>query len=63
MTYIFTCDGFCEETHEGRPALMGEFSEPWFKSTEAGGEVAELYDPGDIVTLCGPCTVRLLLRS
>lgn len=64
MTYIFTCDGWCGSVHHDRPALMSEFNESWFKSTRAGGELeAAGFSPGDVVTLCGACTERLLVAE
>jgi len=65
MTYTFECDGWCDDdVHTERPALMGEFNEGWFNSSRAGGFLDEAgYDPGDIVTLCGDCTHRLLCET
>lgn len=63
MTYIYDCDGWCnddENPHHDRPALMCEFNERWFKSSSQAGQIAEEYDPGDVVTLCGDCVLRLL---
>lgn len=61
MTYTYQCDDCGAEGLESPPALMGEFSESWFKTTPEGGHVSELgFDPGDIVTLCGDCTLDLL---
>lgn len=64
MTYTFVCDGWCQAHHDDRPALMGEFNEAWFKSTPEGGHLSDQgLSPGDIVTLCGSCTSRLLLET
>jgi hypothetical protein len=62
MTYIFECDGWCEDIEtEGPPALTGEFSERWFKTSPHADALKALgFGPGDLVTLCGPCTRRLL---
>lgn len=63
MTYIFECDGFCNEgPQNSQPALTAEFSERWFKTTKYGDHLKDQgYEPGDLVTLCGECTRRLLL--
>ncbi|MFC4549395.1 MULTISPECIES: hypothetical protein [Halorussus] len=62
MTYIYECDGFCDEGPQDRPALTAEFSEQWFKTTTYGDHLKEHgYEPGDLVTLCGECTRQLLL--
>lgn len=64
MTYVYNCDGYCgddEQRHDERPALTAEFNEEWFRTTLDGGHVANEYDEGDLITLCGPCTRRLLL--
>lgn len=64
MPYVYNCDGYCgadEQRHNDRPALTAEFNEQWFKTAEEAGLVANEYDPGDLVTLCGPCTRQLLL--
>lgn len=66
MPYVYQCDGFCDpdEVKQGRPAITGEFNEQWFQSSSAGGQVAGAnYDAGDLVTLCGPCVLQLLLES
>lgn len=61
MTYTYTCDKCEEPGLASPPALMGEFSERWFKTTPEGGFVSDLgFEQGDIVTFCGPCTVKLL---
>jgi len=65
MTYIYDCDGWCgESVHDERPALTGEFNEEFYKATRQGGEISEAgFDLGDLVTLCGDCTYRLLLEE
>lgn len=61
MTYTYQCDHCGEDALESPPALMGEFSESWFKSSPEGGHLADLgFRPGDIVTFCGGCTLELL---
>lgn len=66
MTYIYDCDGWCDtedSVHDERPAITAEFNEEFYKSTQIGGELHEAgFDLGDLVTLCGPCTRRLLLK-
>lgn len=64
MPYTYECDGYCPEDqlhHDERPALTAEFNEQWFKTTPEAGHVANEYGEGDLITLCGPCTERLLL--
>lgn len=65
MTYIYECDGFCnEQRFEGRPALTAEFNEDWYNSTPHGDQLHQAdYEPGDLVTLCPDCTQRLLLED
>lgn len=65
MTYIYECDGWCDgDVHDDRPALTGEFSEEFMKSTELGGEISSLgYNATDLVTLCPDCLHRLLVRE
>lgn len=64
MTYTFECD-YCHETGlESPPAIMGEFSEEWFKSSIEGGTLADHdYDPSMIVTICGTCTLEILAST
>jgi len=63
MTYIYECDGFCNEgSFDGRPALTAEFNEDWYDSTPYGDQLRRQgYEPGDLVTLCPECTRKLLL--
>lgn len=64
MTYTYTCDWCGESSPDSPPALMCEFNERWFKSTPEGGYLADHnFDPGVIVTLCGSCTVDLLITN
>lgn len=61
MTYDYSCDGWCDDSYPSPPALMGEFSERWFNTTKEAGRIADHgFDSGDIITLCGSCTERLL---
>lgn len=63
MVYVYECDGWCdgEVYTEDPPALTCEFSERWFKTSPHGDALRALgYTPGDLVTLCGDCTHRLL---
>ena len=64
MTYIYECDGWCDGIEKTEPpALTGEFSERFFKTSAAADELKrEGYTPGDLVTLCGGCTARLLTK-
>lgn len=64
MTYTYTCDGWCDgDHHEERPAITAEFNQEWFRTTVEAGRVAQEYDEGELVTLCGPCTERLLIKE
>lgn len=64
MPYIYTCDAWCDETFEDRPALTAEFNEHWYNSTPSGDQLRQQgYEPGDLVTICPDCTRRLLLEA
>jgi len=58
MGYTFTCDS-CGGRHDHAPPLMGEFRETFLKT--APTVFADLYDPGETVTLCELCCEKLLL--
>lgn len=64
MTYVYECDGWCDsDVHDERPALTGEFNEEFYKTSPIGGYLSEQgYGMGDLVTLCGPCVERLLIK-
>lgn len=64
MPYVYNCDGYCEsddQRHDERPALTAEFNEEWFRTSQDAGPVASEYDEGDLITLCGACSKRLLV--
>lgn len=59
MGYEFTCDD-CGHPGEA-PALMGQFSERVWMTTELGDRLkSHGYELGDTVTLCEDCTLELL---
>jgi hypothetical protein len=58
MGYTFTCDS-CDGRYDHTPPFMGEFRESFLKTTPMA--FAELYAPGETVTLCEPCCEGLLL--
>jgi len=58
MGYTFTCDS-CGGRHDHAPPFMGEFRETFLKT--APTVFADLYDPGETVTLCELCCEKLLL--
>lgn len=63
MTYIYTCDGFCdgEPEPDERPMLTGEFNEHLFDGRPIGDRLVEAgYTKGDLVTLCPDCVEELL---
>lgn len=62
MGYTFDCDR-CGEPGK-MPALVCEFREDWFKTSELGGQLATAhYEPSDMVTFCGACTLTILTES
>lgn len=58
MGYVFDCDA-CGDRKSHAPPFMGEFSETFLKTI--GGELAEIYDIGQTVTLCHQCCREVLL--
>lgn len=61
MTYIYDCDGWCDDRYNGRPALTAEFNEHWYNGSEYGDVLRQQdYEAGDLVTLCEDCTMKLL---
>jgi len=50
--YTFTCDG-CGEGYEHFPPFAGEFTEEFLKTR--GGMLAEVFNPGQKVTVCQTC--------
>lgn len=58
MGYIYDCDS-CGDTHHEFPPFAGEFTEHFLKTD--GGMFAELYDPGQKVTVCAECMRGLVL--
>jgi hypothetical protein len=66
MVYVYNCDGWCngdDQRHNERPAFTAEFNEQWFRTAQSAGRVAQHFDEGDLVTLCGDCTEQLLLET
>lgn len=58
MGYTFNCDG-CNEGYDHAPAFMGEFRETFLKTAPTA--LADLFDPGQTVTVCRECMEGLLL--
>ena len=58
MGYTFNCDG-CGDRCNHAPPFMGEFRESYLKT--APTVFADVYDPGETVTLCELCCEDLLL--
>lgn len=58
MGYTFNCDG-CGARQDHAPPFMGEFRESFLKTTPT--PFAELYEPGETVTLCEECCQKLIL--
>lgn len=59
MGYTFVCDscGMGGET----PALMCQLRETWYLTEDAGDDLAAAgYEPGETITICGDCAVRIL---
>jgi hypothetical protein len=59
MGYTFVCDD-CHRGYNHFPPFAGEFTEEFLKATEAGGRFAEVFDPGQKVTICADCMERVL---
>jgi hypothetical protein len=59
MGYTFQCDGPCGETHNRFPPFAGEFTEEFLETR--GGVFAELFDPGQKVTICARCMQEVVL--
>lgn len=61
MGYTAACDK-CGGRCDGGPALLGQFGQGWFRTSEIAGELnAAGYEEGDTVTLCGDCVAQMLL--
>lgn len=67
MTYLYECDGFHndEDPEEYRfdsyPALTAEFNEDLYDEGRVGDLLRQAgYEPGDLVTFCPECTLKLL---
>lgn len=58
MGYTFHCDG-CGEGYSHFPPFAGEFTEQFLKTT--GGVFAEVFDPGQKVTVCAECMEEMAL--
>ena len=58
MGYIYRCDG-CTTRYDSFPPFAGEFTEQFLKTN--GGAFAEIYEPGQKVTLCADCMRGLVL--
>lgn len=58
MGYIYECDG-CATTYNSFPPFAGEFTEQFLKTD--GGMFAELFAPGEKVTLCPDCMAEVVL--
>lgn len=59
MPYDYTCDR-CD-TEGTTPAIMGQFAEQVWMSTEFGGLMQDRgYELGDTVTLCPTCSREIL---
>jgi hypothetical protein len=43
------------------PALMCQLRETWYLTEDAGDDLAAAgYEPGETITICGDCAVRIL---
>lgn len=58
MGYVFNCDS-CGDRKDHAPPFMGEFSETFLKTH--GGLFAELFNPGQTVTICADCMGETVL--
>ena len=58
MGYTFLCDG-CGDGYDTFPPFAGEFTETFLKTR--GGEFAEVFDPGQKVTVCADCMREVVL--
>jgi hypothetical protein len=58
MGYTFTCDA-CGEGFDHAPPFMGEFRESFLKT--APSILAEVYSPGETVTMCQGCSEQVFL--
>lgn len=58
MGYNYTCDS-CATHYESFPPFAGEFNETFLKTE--GGLFAELFDPGQKVTICAECMRGVVL--
>ena len=58
MGYTYQCDG-CNEGYNSFPPFAGEFTEQFLKTE--GGIFAELFKPGQKVTVCPACMEELVL--
>lgn len=58
MGYTYRCDG-CRTGYDDFPPFAGEFTETFLKTE--GGIFAEVFDPGQKVTLCAECMEGLVL--
>lgn len=58
MGYVFNCDS-CGTRKDHAPPFMGEFSETFLNTI--GGEFAEIFDPGQTVTICAGCMREVVL--
>ena len=59
MGYNYRCDGPCGRQFDDFPPFAGEFTETFLKTD--GGVFAEVFDPGEKVTLCKDCMAEVVL--
>lgn len=59
MGYIYKCDGPCGQRYDSFPPFAGEFTEEFLKTE--GGLFAELFNPGQKVTICADCMAEVVL--
>lgn len=59
MGYGYTCN-HCGDVHpDAAPPFMGELSETFLKTSDS--PLVEVYDVGETVTVCRPCSEQLFL--
>lgn len=58
MGYTYSCDA-CGTGFDTAPPLFGEFRESFLKTD--GGQLAQVYKPGQTVTICPDCAREWLL--